>query len=207
VSFSYLNFRFVICFVYIRNKFELNLQRFLIFLNKCYPLIVMSIQHLQTKKTVTKKSQFNVSQSSATPYLFFSALTTTKPQKKCFCSNFLLLSILPASWFENIKAFYQIWPLSQWITSLITLILLYWITGYYYNKWLSDRGGWLTFQTRVWLIISDLVINLALGLYYMHHRNTLLGTIMLKCPIAISPVIFLCEMICVYVYYRYWKKK
>jgi hypothetical protein len=68
----------------------------------------MSIQHLQTKKTVTKKSQFNVSQSSATPYLFFSALTTTKPQKKCFCSNFLLLSILPASWFENIKAFYQI---------------------------------------------------------------------------------------------------
>jgi hypothetical protein len=41
----------------------------------------------------------------------------------------------------------------------------------------------------------------------MHHRNTLLGAIMLKCPIAISPVIFLCEMICVYVYYRYWKKK
>ena len=53
----------------------------------------------------------------------------------------------------------------------------------------------------------DLLLNLGLGLYYMHYRDTLMGMIMLRCPIAISPVIFVVEMICVYMYYLFWKKK
>jgi len=127
-------------------------------------------------------------------------------QEKFFMRNSLLF-FFPEEWRKTLLDFYHIWPLTQWITSLITLILLYWITGYLYNKWLSARGGWLNFKMRVWLIISDLLINLSLGLYYMHYRDTLMGGIMLKCPIAISPIIFLLELICVYMYYRFWKTK
>ena len=53
----------------------------------------------------------------------------------------------------------------------------------------------------------DLLLNLALGLYYMHYRDTLMGIIMLRCPIAISPLIFVIEMVFVYMYYLYGKKK
>jgi len=120
---------------------------------------------------------------------------------------FLGNPISSPSWIQDLIDFYHIWPWHQWLTSLVSLILLYWITGHFYNKWLSDRGGWLTFKMRVWLIISDLTLNLALGIYYMHYRETLMGAIMLTCPIAISPVIFLLEMFCVYIYYRFWKKK
>jgi hypothetical protein len=37
----------------------------------------------------------------------------------------------------------------------------------------------------------------------MNHRDTLMGQIMVTCPIAISPVIFLGELICVTLYYYY----
>ena len=120
---------------------------------------------------------------------------------------FLAGSISPSNLLQTLIDFYHIWPWHQWLLSLTSLILLYWVTGHFYNKWLSDRGGWLDFKLRVWLIISDLVMNLALGLYYMHHRDTIMGNIMVRCPIAISPVIFILEIICVYIYYRFWTKK
>jgi len=127
----------------------------------------------------------------------------------------LLLSTTPGgegkNWFEilflNFKEFFSIWPLFQWITSLIGLIVLYWITGYYYNKWLSSSGGWLNIKTRCWLIVTDLSINLILGLYYMNYRQTTMGIIMMKCPIAISPIIFCLELLCVYCWYYVQKKK
>jgi hypothetical protein len=59
---------------------------------------------------------------------------------------------------------------------------------------------------RVGLIISDLSLNLGLGMYYMDHRDTFMGQFMLKCPVAISPFIFLLELLCVYLYYRYGSK-
>jgi len=108
---------------------------------------------------------------------------------------------------EQLVDFYQLWSLSQWVSSLSSLILFYWITGHYYNKWLSEKGGWLTIKTRVWLIFFDLALNLALGLYYMNYRETLMGSIMVRCPIAISPLIFFLELVCVYLYYRYTKKQ
>jgi len=46
-----------------------------------------------------------------------------------------------------------------------------------------------------------------LGLYYLNHRETAMGAMMLKCPIAISPVIFILELICVYMYYRFGKSQ
>jgi hypothetical protein len=126
--------------------------------------------------------------------------------------NFFILFIFtipPKSgekFFKQVIDFYHIWPLGQWIGSLVGLILLYLVTGYYYNKWLSDKGGWLDMKTRVWLILFDLSLNFALGLYYMNHRETILGSIMMRCPIAISPGIFLIELICFYFYSRYFRK-
>ena len=112
------------------------------------------------------------------------------------------------AWFTSLKLFVGIWPLRLWITSLTGLILLYWVTGHYYNKWLSPWGGWLDFSIRVWLICGDLGINLGIGMYCMEHRDTLLGTFMLQCPIAISPLIFILELMCVYAYQRYlWSSK
>ena len=108
-------------------------------------------------------------------------------------------------WIEKLMEFYHIWPPMQWITSLIGLFILYGITGYFYNKWLSRtiRGHWLSIWARVWLIVWDLLLNLGLGLYYMDYRDTILGHIMMKCPIAISPVIFVMELLCVSGYYFY----
>lgn len=103
----------------------------------------------------------------------------------------------------KLSTFYNLWPWYQWVFSLLTLILLYWITGHYYNKWLSDKGGWLKWSTRIWLISFDLSLNLALGLYYLDYRETMFGHFMLKCPIAISPVIFILELICLYIYRRW----
>lgn len=119
--------------------------------------------------------------------------------------SFLLYTNSSNNWTKQLNEFYHIWPLGQWISSVLGLILLYWVTGYYYNKWLSEKGGWLDSKTRIWLIVSDLLINLTLGLYYMNHRETIFGVIMLRCPIAISPFIFVLELICVYSYYRFGK--
>lgn len=141
-------------------------------------------------------------------------MKTKLKKKKIWANNFtkyfLLLSTgnsgnSSKNWTALITEFYHLWPLHQWISSLAGLILLYWVTGYYYNKWLSDKGGWLDWNTRIWLIISDLTINLVLGLYYLNHRETAMGTMMLKCPIAISPLIFILELICFYMYYRFVK--
>jgi len=58
-------------------------------------------------------------------------------------------------------------------------------------------------KTRIALIIFDITLNLAIGIYYMNHRETLLGGIMMRCPVAISPGIFAIELFCFYFYCRY----
>ena len=104
---------------------------------------------------------------------------------------------------DQVYNFFKIWSFTQWSTSLVGLIVLYWITGYYYNKKLSEKGGWLDSKTRILLIAFDLMINFGLGLYCMYHRETILGMFMVTCPIAISPVIFVLELVCYYMYNRY----
>ena len=158
------------------------------------------------------------------PVFFTMMITLTKklkffnkfPRNKIdFQMNFLIIIIMTSdvpSFFErliaDLKEFFGLWPWYQWVTSLIGLILLYSITGHIYNKWLSKtmRGHWLSWKTRAWLIFFDLFLNLGLGLYYLHLRETVMGQIMRKCPIAISPAIFVLELLCVtwyYVYYYY----
>jgi len=108
---------------------------------------------------------------------------------------------------EQFVAFVALWPPTQWITSLIVLIFLYWKVGTWYNQYLADDGGWLTTKSRIALIIVDLMINIVLGMYYMQYRESIMGQIMLRCPIAISPGIFLLELLCFYLYCRFWKQK
>ena len=112
---------------------------------------------------------------------------------------------------QSLLDYLHLWPWYQWVSSLIVLIILYLVVGHYYNKWLSDSGGWLTTPMRCGLILVDLLVNLSLGMYYVEHRQSIMGGIMVKCPIAISPVIFLLELICVFLYYYflapYFKKR
>jgi len=106
------------------------------------------------------------------------------------------------SFLDNFVDFLYLWPLEQWIFSLITLLLLYVFAGHYYNKKLMASGGWISVRTRVIMIILDLVLNLVIGVYYMQYRETLFGAFMMRCPIAISPLIFGLEFLVVVWYYK-----
>jgi hypothetical protein len=111
---------------------------------------------------------------------------------------------------ETFVEFCKLWPLYQWIGSLTGLVILYWFTGKLYNKWLSPYGGWLSWKTRILLIISDLAINLVVGMYALRYlKDTAFGLFMMKCPIAISPAIFLLELLIVFLYgaYKIYEKK
>ena len=57
------------------------------------------------------------------------------------------------------------------------------------------------------MIVLDLVFNVVVGMYYMGHRETLMGEFMMRCPIAISPFIFLIEFIVVVCYSKYYERK
>jgi hypothetical protein len=113
-----------------------------------------------------------------------------------------IVNTKPKNWTEQLVTFVSIWPMHQWIFSLITLILMYWVIGRWYNKKLKRQGGWISWQTRVVMIFIDLIINLVLGIYYMGSRDTIMGEIMLRCPIAISPLIFLIEFLVFIWYYK-----
>ena len=109
------------------------------------------------------------------------------------------------SLWDSILEFYKIWPPFQWMTSLLTLVLMYWISGYYYNKFLSKKGGgWMDWKTRILMIFFDLLLNFSLGIYYMNYRETFLGTLMIHCPVFCSPVFWLFELVCFYIYYKYF---
>jgi len=108
----------------------------------------------------------------------------------------------PSGLFNQLLTFINIWPIHQWIFSLITLVIMYWVIGTWYNKKLQRQGGWISWQARLIMIFIDLMINLALGIYYMGARDTFMGEIMLRCPIAISPLIFLIEFLAFVWYYK-----
>ena len=126
--------------------------------------------------------------------------------------NFYFLLILNAtpdnnSWWELLLKYFQIWPVFQWVSSLSTLILIYWLSGYYYNKYLSQKGGWMDTKTRIFMIILDLLLNFSLGIYYMSYRDTFIGAVMLKCPVFCSPIFWFIELICFYLYSKYILEK
>lgn len=123
--------------------------------------------------------------------MFFCVIWKTDPNK-----NWEILC-------EKVVEYFALFSLSQWISSLVSLIFLYWITGRYYNRLLANKGGWLDVKTRIWLIVIDLVNNFAIGIYCMYYRDTLLGQLMVLCPIAISPAIFVLELLCVHLYKSY----
>lgn len=44
-------------------------------------------------------------------------------------------------------------------------------------------------KKRIYLIVLDLLLNFAFGIYYMSYRETVIGTFIVKCPIAFSPLL------------------
>ena len=100
-------------------------------------------------------------------------------------------------------SYFQIWSLTQWVSSIVTLILMYWVSGYFYNKFLSSKGGWMDTKTRVIMIAFDLLVNFSLGIVCMNYRETFIGALMIKCPVFFSPLFWCVELICFYAYYRY----
>lgn len=102
--------------------------------------------------------------------------------------------------------YFSIWPLFQWVTSLLTLILMYWASGYFYNKYLAEEGGWMDAKARIIMILVDLILNFALGIYYMNYRDTFIGALMVQCPIFCSPLFWLVELLCFFLYTRFFLK-
>lgn len=98
---------------------------------------------------------------------------------------------------DKLIKFFNIWPLEQWVSSLIGLVLLYYFATYLYNQRLLKYNLEMSFSFRFWMIFSDLLINLGVGLYYLEYRDTIMGMLMVKCPIAISPFIFVIELLVV----------
>lgn len=43
-------------------------------------------------------------------------------------------------------------------------------------------------ETRAYMIAIDLALNLVVGIYYMGHRDTLIGSLMIQCPVFCSPL-------------------
>ena len=172
---------------------------------KCYPLKVSKVSKPQKpKKNQMKKYENfeNLNKLRISPTNFFA-----EGNKLICCRDSFLILFYSSSSDKNLKElfmkYYQIWPPFQWITSLLTLVLIYWISGYFYNKFLSNKGGWMDAKARIIMITVDLLLNFSLGIYYMNYRETLMGALMMKCPVFISPLFWCVELICFYIYYRY----
>ena len=118
------------------------------------------------------------------------SVSTTKNYK--YQSNLIICIGMPTN---KLIEFFSLWPAQQWISSLLGLVLLYVFTTWCYNKRLRRYDLQMTFAFQFWMICTDLILNLIIGLYYMQHRNTVLGALTVTCPISLSPAIFVIELI------------
>jgi len=109
---------------------------------------------------------------------------------------------------DLIIRFVNIWPVSQWLWSLLSLVLIYILFSHIYNKWFAKKiGYYMSNKLIVNLIVFDVVLNFIIGVYYMGHRDTAFGLFMLKCPIAISPFIFMIEFIIIIILFLIFNRK
>lgn len=122
----------------------------------------------------------------------FNKLSVYTATKRKYQKNFIICFGIPTN---KLIEFFNLWPAQQWISSLLGLVLLYAFTTWCYNKRLRRYNLQMTFAFQFWMICSDLILNLIIGLYYMQHRNTVLGALTVTCPISLSPAIFILELI------------
>ena len=99
--------------------------------------------------------------------------------------------------------YFTIWSFDQWLYSLISLLIIYFVAGKLFNKYCSKKINWKNLSTTTILLLIgfDLVLNFAIGIYYMSYRETALGQLMLSCPIAVSPFIFAIELGLIFIIY------
>ena len=111
-------------------------------------------------------------------------------------------------WYEKITTqlieYKNIWDTHQWVVSLIGLFVLYAVLIILLNWTGLTRP--ITRGEGFLLISFDLLLNFIVGLSYMGYHDTIIGGLMLQCPIALSPFILAIELT-VYVLYVLWKKK
>ena len=113
-----------------------------------------------------------------TPILTLFLYINMKKMISYICSNFW--SAWEGFW-KQLGAFFHIWTFSQWTSSLIVLFITYWLSRRFYNKYLAKYSRVLTRNVLAYLVFVDLTTNLLVGIYYMGHRETIMGQFMLMC--------------------------
>ena len=176
-------------------------------------LIIINIIIEEMYKLTSNLIQFNIDVMITSIYKYLSTkkelskIPSNSQSKNSVESNNLGLNLNFVFLFlfdldKKLVEFICIWPPYQWVTSLLSLVLMYWFVGRWYNKRLEKEGGWISAKARILMIFFDLFINLCIGLYYMDYRETIMGVLMMRCPISISPLIFVLEFLVFVIYYR-----
>lgn len=112
----------------------------------------------------------------------------------------------PTEWLKASIKFLGSWPLFQWVSSLIGLVITYYSLSVLYNKiaiYLQHKFGWkiYIFSNRIRLILFnlDLFFNYLIGTYCMlpPFSETIIADFLHRCPIALSPFILIFELLLV----------
>jgi NADH-quinone oxidoreductase subunit J len=131
-----------------------------------------------------------------------------------FCFIPYMISI--DSWFLASVKFFSTWPLRQWVFSLISMALFYWLTSIVYNRlaiYINKKFNWKFYvfnnKIRFKLFFFDLLINYLVGTFLMipEFSNNEIAVLLLKCPIGLSPFIMIFELLLMVLYSIYrWIK-
>lgn len=92
--------------------------------------------------------------------------------------------------------FFQTWTLKLWVFTLGGTIVVSIFMGSVF-KWLIKKiidASWTHFSTRFLLIINELFINFTIGILVVHNKTYFAGLVLI-CPLAISPAIYIIELL------------
>jgi hypothetical protein len=119
------------------------------------------------------------------------------------CLNSVFL-ILP----RGIVDFVNLWPLQQWVSSLLFLLVLY--TGVLrFLNWFKYTKKYFTVFTRkncLLLFFLDILINIIIDVVVLHYQTPIyILNLVQMCPISLSPIIIIIEIVIFY-YWTHWNK-
>lgn len=119
------------------------------------------------------------------------------------------------NWYNSILKLSQVWPLHQWIFTIIAMFSIYYILFLVWNRFVkfckSNFGinlYILNIKARIFLLFFDLLFNLIVDVcifYYM--PGGILEELVYKCPISLSPFILFGEVIFIIIYNIYLRIK
>ncbi len=101
--------------------------------------------------------------------------------------------------FKVIEDFISVWPLHQWISTLVTLGLFYLLI----LRWIDKKV--FNWKVGIILYILDIVLNLSIDILVLHYAVPIFLLKMVQmCPLSLSAIIILIEGI---IYYFFFNKK